>query len=56
MAKAKTPREPKPITSPAIKRLASKGLKAPSMLTTKETRELAAAVMRHIEPRKGKID
>lgn len=51
----KPPKEPKPITAPKIKTLASKALKAPSTLTTKETQELGASVMRHIEKRGGKI-
>jgi hypothetical protein len=42
-----------PLTSPKIKTLAGKGLKAPSTLTTKETQELAASVMEHIK-RKNK--
>jgi hypothetical protein len=44
MANKTTP----PITSPRIKTIAGKGLKAPSTLTTKETQELAASVMEHI--------
>jgi hypothetical protein len=57
MSKKPTPpKEPHPITSPKIKRLASKATRAPSQLTTKETQELGASVMRHIEPRGGKID
>jgi len=35
-----------------IKRIAGQGLKAPSTLTTKQVRELAASVEAHIEPRK----
>ncbi len=52
---AKTPAKPPihPITSPKIRSLAGKGESAPSTLTTKETQELAASVLRHIEPRKG---
>lgn len=46
-------RPPASITSPKIKKLASKGLKAPSTLTTAETRELAGSVMEHIEPRQS---
>jgi len=42
-----------PITSPRIKHLAGKGLRAPSTLTTKQVRELAGSVERHIK-RKGK--
>ena len=41
------------LTSAHIKDLAGKGLRAPSTLTTDETRELAASVLRHVEPRKG---
>jgi hypothetical protein len=49
---AKTPtRPPAPLTSPKIKHIAGKGLKAPSTLTTKEVQELAASVEAHIEPR-----
>lgn len=51
----KAPPAPKPITSPRIKSLAGKGLEAPSTLTTKQTQELAASVMRHIELRGGKV-
>jgi len=53
---AKTPKEPHPITSPKIKKLASIAMKTPSKLTTKETEQLGASVMRHIEPRGGKIE
>lgn len=42
-----------PITAPKIKKLAAKALEKPSTLTTAETQELGASVMRHIEPRKG---
>lgn len=55
MAKKPPPKEPHPITSPKIKSLASKATRVPSKLTTKETQELGASVMRHIEPRGGKI-
>lgn len=49
---AKPPsRPPAPITSPAIKHIAGKGMKAPSTLTTQEVRRLAASVEAHIEPR-----
>ena len=44
-------RPPAPLTSPKIKRIAGQGLKAPSTLTTKQVRELAASVEAHIEPR-----
>lgn len=51
--KSKPPsRPPAPLTSPKIKHLAGEGLERPSMLTTKQVRELAASVMAHIEPRK----
>jgi hypothetical protein len=48
---SKKPMPPSPITSPNIKKIAGKGLAAPSTLTTKQVRELAGAVMAHIEPR-----
>ena len=48
------PTNPSPITSPKIKRLAGKGLRAPSTLTPKQVQELAASVGAHIEPRKKK--
>ncbi len=54
MAK-KITKQPHPITSPKIKSLASKATRAPSTLTTKQTQELGASVLRHIEPRGGKI-
>ncbi len=38
----------KPLTSPRIKHLAGKGLKAPSTLTTKQVQELAGSVEAHI--------
>jgi hypothetical protein len=41
-----------PITARAIKRIASKGLEAPSTLSTKQVQKLAGSVMAHIEPRK----
>jgi len=54
MSKSKAPaRPPAPLTSPKIKHLASVGLETPSKLSTKETQELAASVMAHIEPRKS---
>ena len=54
MAKKTTPppRPPAPLTSPKIRHIAGVGLKAPSTLTTKQIRELAASVEAHIEPRK----
>jgi hypothetical protein len=48
---SKKPMPPSPITSPNIKKIASKGLEAPSTLTTKQVQELAGSVMAHIEPR-----
>jgi hypothetical protein len=51
----RTTKEPHPITSPKMRTLASKAFRVPSKLSTKETRELGASVLRHIEPRKGKI-
>jgi len=48
MLKSYMPNKPS-LTSPKIKKLAGKGLKAPSTLTTKETQELAASVMEHIQ-------
>lgn len=41
-----------PLTSPKIKSLAGKGLRAPSTLTTKETQELAGSVLEHIKRKK----
>lgn len=41
-----------PLTAPAIKHIAGKGLENPSSLTTAETQKLAASVLAHIEPRK----
>lgn len=49
------PKEPHPITAPKIRGIAAKAMNAPSTVTTKQTRELGASVMRHIEPRGGKI-
>jgi hypothetical protein len=46
------PKAPAVITSPKIKKLAAKAVKAPSMLTTEETRELGASVMAHLSPTK----
>ena len=44
------------LTSPKIKRIAGKGLSAPSTLTTEEIRELAGSVEAHIarKQKKGK--
>ncbi len=44
-----------PITSSKIKTIASTATRTPSKVTTKQTQELGASVMRHIEPRGGKI-
>lgn len=44
-----------PITAPRIKRLAGVATTTPSKLTTKQTQELGASVLRHIEPRGGKV-
>jgi len=44
-----------PITAPKIKHIASVATRTPSKVTTKQTQELGASVMRHIEPRGGKI-
>jgi hypothetical protein len=44
-----------PITAPKIKHIASVATWTPSKVTTKQTQELGASVMRHIEPRGGKI-
>jgi hypothetical protein len=44
---------PSPKTAPNIKHIAAEGLKHPSSLPAGQVRELAASVMRHIEPRKG---
>ncbi len=53
LSKSKPPsRPPAPITAPKIKHIAVEGLRAPSTLTSKQTQELAASVMAHIEPRK----
>jgi len=43
------------ITAPKIKHIASVATRTPSKITTKQTQELEAAVMRHIEPRGGKV-
>ena len=52
MTKKTPPPPPSPLTSPTIKHIAGKGLKAPSTLTTKQVQKLAASVEAHIEPRK----
>ena len=46
------PKAPAAITSPKIKKLAQKAVKAPSLLTTAETRELGESVMAHLSPPK----
>lgn len=49
----KTPsRPPAPLTSRKIRHIAGEGLRAPSTVTNKQTQELAASVLAHIEPRK----
>jgi hypothetical protein len=48
---SKKPMPPSSITSPIIKKIAAKGLEAPSTLTTKEAQKISASVMAHIEPR-----
>ncbi len=50
-----TTKEPHPIIAPKIRRLAGIATVTPSKLTTKQTQELGASVLRHIEPRGGKI-
>jgi len=50
----KMPKKPASITSPRIKHLAGKGLKAPSTLTTKQVQELAGSVEAHITRKKKK--
>jgi len=52
--KLNPPAAPSPITSGKIKRLSGIGLKTPSKLTNKQTQELAASVLAHIEPRRKK--
>jgi hypothetical protein len=48
------PKPPAPITSAKIKRLAGKGLVAPSTLTTEEVRKLAASAQRQIARKSSK--
>ena len=43
------PKAPSSLTSPKIKKLATKAQKSPSMLSTAETRELGASVMAHLQ-------
>jgi hypothetical protein len=59
---AKTPSKPPsktvtvhPITAPKIKHLAGVATLTPSKLNNKQTQELGASVLRHIEPRGGKV-
>ncbi|MGY3532260.1 hypothetical protein ACVISU_005028 [Bradyrhizobium sp. USDA 4452] len=44
-----------PITSSKIKHLAGVATATPSKLSNKQTQELGASVLRHIEPRGGKV-
>ena len=44
------PKVPAALTSPKVRKLATKALKSPSMLTTEETRALGAAVVAHLNP------
>ena len=44
-----------PITSPKIAAIASTATRSPNKVTPKQTQELGASVLRHIEPRGGKI-
>ncbi len=53
--KTTPPKEPHLITSPKIRHLAGEAVARPSKLTTKQTQELGASVLRHIEPRGGKV-
>jgi hypothetical protein len=55
MSKTPPPKTVHPITAPKIKHIASVATKTPSKVTTKQTQELGASVMRHIEPRGGKV-
>jgi len=53
---SKPPAKPvHPITSSKIKHLAGIATATPSKLTTKQTQELGASVLRHIEPRDGEV-
>jgi len=47
-------KKPAPITSPRIKHLAGKGLRAPSTLTTRQLQDLAGSVEAHITRKKRK--
>ncbi len=51
----KIAKSPKPKISKKIKHIAGEGLARPSALKANEVRELAAEVLRQIEPRNGKI-
>jgi hypothetical protein len=51
----KTTKEPHPITAPKIRHIAGVATATPSKVTNKQTQELGASVLRHIEPRGGKI-
>jgi hypothetical protein len=53
-ASNKAIKEPHPITAPKIRHLAGIAMATPSKLTTKQTQELGASVLRRIEPRGGK--
>jgi hypothetical protein len=53
-ASNKTIKESHPITAPKIRHLAGIAMATPSKLTTKQTQELGASVLRHIEPRDRK--
>jgi hypothetical protein len=55
MPKSTPPKTVHPITAPRIKHLAGVATSKPSTLTTKQTQELGASVLRHIEPRGGKV-
>ena len=53
--KSEPPKTVHPITSARIKRLAGVATATPSKLTSKQTQELGASVLRHIEPRGGDV-
>ena len=50
-AKTAPSKPPLPITDPKIKTIAGKTLHDPSKVTEKQSQELAASVLAHIEPR-----
>jgi len=50
-----TTKEPHPITAQKIRHIAGIATATPSKVTNKQTQELGASVLRHIEPRGGKI-